>query len=127
MAKFEKYLRLDPSGELSWITIDRDHFLEGLYEAIGCIWVEHVQLLHGLECLVDETGAISGYQRVNFAASRLYGGYPSGVPLFGPVIFVRTGVGSSGEPEWLPLQPGHIRALEHRLNVDIPDPEEAAV
>lgn len=124
MAKLEKYLRLDPSGELSWITIDRDHFLEGLYEAIGCEWVEHVQLRHGLECLVDEVGALYGHQLINFPASRLYAGYISGVPLFGPVIFVRTGIGPSGEPEWLPLQPGDIRVLEHRLNVDIPDPVE---
>lgn len=34
MAKLEKYLRLDPSGELSWITIDREHFLDGLYEEV---------------------------------------------------------------------------------------------
>lgn len=123
MAKLEKYLRLDPRGNFEWITIDRDHFLDDLYEAIDCVMVEHVNLEYGLECLVDESGAINAYQRANPLASRLYAGYDFGVCLFGPVIFVRTGIGSSGEPEWLPIHPGHVRILEHRLNVDIPDPE----
>ena len=123
MPKLEKYLRLDPDGTFSWITIDRDHFLESLHEAIDCDMVEHVNLCYGLECLVDESGLISGYQRMNHLASTLYAGYSMGHRLFGPVIFVRTGIGSSGEPEWLPPYPGHVRILEHRLNVDIPDPE----
>ena len=124
MAK-EKYLRLDPDGDFSWITIDRDDFLGSLYDAIACDCVEHVNLKYGLECLVDESGLINGYQRFNPYASTLYAGYTSGAVLFGPVIFVRTGIGPSGEPEWLPIYPGQIRILEHRLNVDIPDPEVA--
>ena len=105
MAKLEKYLRLDPRGNFDWITIDRDYFLESLHEAIDCDLVEHVNLQYGLECLVDESGLISGYQRMNPLASRLYAGYAAGHRLFGPVIFVRTGIGSSGEPEWLPIHP----------------------
>ena len=124
MPKFEKYLRLDPSGELRWITIDRDRFLEDLYETIGTSSVEHVQLMHGLECIVDELGYYHDHQRANLHASPLYAGWIRGVPLVGAVVFVRTGLDEYGDYDWFPLLPGHIRTLEHRLGVDIPDPDQ---
>lgn len=126
MPKFEKYLRLDPSGELSWITIDRDHFLEGLYEAIGCTSVEHVQLLHNFECIVDKFGFFHDHQMANFFISPLYAGWYRGIPLVGPVVFVRTDLNEYDESDWFPLLPCNIRALEYFLGVDLPDPDQEA-
>lgn len=48
MPKLEKYLRLDPDGTFTWITIDRDDFFESLHEAIDCDCVEHVNLMHAV-------------------------------------------------------------------------------
>ena len=123
MAKFERYLRLDPSGEFSWITIDRDEFLEGLYAAIDCSMIEHVNLRYGFECIVDESGWFSPYQRANFYASRLYEGFFRGVPLIGPVVFVRTDFNDDGEPDWFPLKSFQLPLLERYLWIEIPDPE----
>lgn len=125
MPKLEKYLRLDPSGELSWITIDREHFLEGLYEAIGCTCVEHVQLLHDLECIVDESGFFHDYQKANLYASPLYAGWDRGVPLVGPVVFVRTGFAHNRELDWFPLGVVDLMRLHHYLHLPIPDQEVA--
>ena len=119
--KLEKYLRLDPSGELSWITIDRDHFLEGLYEAIGCQWVENVRLLGGFCAIVDEVGKIKDPpQPVNPLASRLYPGTAYGDPLVGPVVFVRIDL-VDGESDWCPLLPAQIRMLQAMLGIEIPE------
>lgn len=123
MAKLEKYLRLDPRGNFDWITIDRDHFYESMCEAIDCDLLELIGLQYGLDCVVDASGPFNSYQRMNPLASRLSAGYGNGHRLFGPVVFVVPGIGPSGDLECSPIYPGHIRILEHRLNVDIPDPE----
>ena len=122
--KLEKYLRLDPSGELSWITIDRDHFLKGLYEAIGCKYVEHVSLKPPFECIVDEFGWYSEHQYVNLYASRLYLGFSHGIPLVGPVVFVRTDYNEDGDPDWFPLASYQLPLLERALGIVIPDQED---
>lgn len=118
--KLEKYLRLDPSGELSWITIDRDHFLEGFYEAIGCTCVEHVLLKSPFECIVDESGWYSEHQYVNLYASRLYPGFSRGIPLIGPVVFVRTAIDEDGDPDLFPLASYQLPFLERALGIAIP-------
>lgn len=124
MAK-EKYLRLDPSGEVSWVTIDRDHLLEGLRDAIGCHWLENVHLSCGFCAIVDEVGKIKDPpQPVNPLASRLYLGTLFGDPLVGPVVFARIDL-VDGESDWCPLLPVQIRLLQNLLGVEIPDPEVA--
>lgn len=126
MPKFEKYLRLDPSGELSWITIDRYHFLEGLHKAIGCQWVENVRLPGGICAIVDEVGKIKDPpQPVNPLASKLYPGTAYGDPLVGPVVFARIDL-VDGESDWCPLLPAQVCMLQSVLGIEIPD-EEAAV
>lgn len=125
MAKLEKYLRLDPDGTLSWITIDRDHFLDGVYKAIGCDWVENVRLPGGIWAIVDEAGKMKNPpQPVNPLASRLYPGTAYGDPLVGPVVFARIDL-VDGEPDWCPLRPFQISMLQAVFGIEIPDMEEA--
>lgn len=121
MAKLEKYLRLDPSGELFWITIDRDHFLDGLREATGCRWFENVCLPGGVCAIVDDLGKIKDPpQPVNPLASRLYPGTAHGDFLCGPVVFARI------DPvyEWCPLLPFQLSMLQSVLGIEIPDQED---
>ena len=120
MAKLEKYLRLDPDGTLSWITIDRDHFLDGLYQAIGCTSVEHVSLRYGLECIVDESGWYSEHQVANLYASPLYHGWARGIPLIGPVVFVDSGWNDDGDLDWFPLRDDTLLLLSLKLCMSIP-------
>ena len=123
MAK-EKYLRLDPIGEVSWITIDRDHLLDGLRDAIGCKWLECVYLNYDICVIVDEIGKIKDPpQPINRFASRLYPGTVFGDPLVGPVVFARIDL-VDGEPDWCPLLPDDIGLLQHSLRIEIPNPEE---
>lgn len=123
MANFEKYLRLDPSGDLSWITIDRDHFLEGLHAAIGCEWLENVRLSGGVCAIVDEDGKIKDPpQPVNPLASLLYPGTAFGDPLCGSVIFARIDL-VDGESDWCPLLPFQLSMLQSVLGIELPDQE----
>lgn len=120
----EKYLRLDPIGEVSWVTIDREHLLEDLRDAIGCEWLEGVYLPYGVCVIVDEVGKIKDPpQPINWLASRLYPGTAFGDPLVGPVVFARIDV-VDGESDWCPLLPAQISLLQHSLGIEIPNPEE---
>lgn len=124
MAKLEKYLRLDPSGDVSWITIDCDHFLDGLREAIGCDWLENVRLPGGVCAIVDEVGKIKDPpQSVNPLASVLYPGTAYGDPLCGPVVFARIAL-VDGESDWCPLLPFQLSMLQSVLGIEIPDQED---
>lgn len=124
MAKFEKYLRLDPSGALSWITIDRDHFSEGLHDAIGCEWLENVRLPGGVCAIVGEVGKIKDPpQPVNPLASLLYPGTAFGDPLCGPVVFARIDL-VDGESDWCPLRPFQLSMLQSVLGIELPDQED---
>ena len=95
----EKYLRIDPSGDLTWIDIDRvpydfDPSIEGpsldqIYAALGCSYFEQVRtVIPGIVILVDESGRVKTPPCPhNELASRLYAGYLQGVDdICGPAL-----------------------------------------
>ena len=85
--KSEKYLLIDPSGDVSWISIDRvpykwDPTIEGMnidqiYSAIDCDCFEQVRsTIRNVVMLVDESGKLKRPPKPhNELASWLYAGW----------------------------------------------------
>ena len=122
MSKSEFYLVLDPDGELHWIHVsDRRQLAAAFRNAIGCDWLEHVNLPYGFGCVVDECGKIKlDPQPFNPLASRFYPGTQFGDPLVGPVVFVRIGL-VNGESDWVPLQDEDLRIISLMIGKEIPE------
>lgn len=131
----EKYLRIDPSGEISWISIDRvpydfDPSILGpsakqIHTAIGCSCFEMVRtVLPGLVILVDESGKLkSPPQRHNHLASQLYAGWLLGLDdICGPaIVFALRPTELYGELDLFPLSPAELAKLSLCLGVQLPE------
>lgn len=130
----ELYLRIDPSGDISWIKLDRVPYsltdgegisLDQLYAAIGCDCIEHVRtVIPGIVLVIDESGRIKDPpQRHNELASRLYYGWLCGVDnIVGPaVVCAMRPVGPYYEPDLFPLSPAEVMKLSLCLGVSIPE------
>lgn len=84
----DKYLVIHPSGDLSWMEAELDHFLDRCYETIGCSFVEQVWTnVRNMVIWVDEVGKLKNPpQPHNELASRLYAGYEYGDNIVGPAV-----------------------------------------
>ena len=134
--KTEKYLRIDPSCEISWVDIDRVPYswcdaegisLSQVYNLIGCSCVEQVRtVLPGIVLLVDESGRIKKPpQRHNELASRLYRGWLLGMDnIVGPAIVCSLEPTEPlGELDLFPLSSAQLAKLSLCLGVKLPDIE----
>lgn len=133
----EKYLLLDPSGQISWIDLDREPnygpvyqgdpalSFDQIYAAIGCDCVEQVRtVLHGLVLVIDESGKIKDPpQKHNELASKLYAGYHAGVDdICGPaIVMALRRSGPYGEEDWSPLSDADLARLSLFLGVKLPN------
>lgn len=131
----DKYLRIDPSGEITWISIDRVPYswdpgtlgpsLDQLYAAIGCSCIEQVRsVLPGVVLIVDESGRVKDPpQRHNELASRLYYGWLCGMDdIVGPaVVAALRPTGPLGELDMFPLNGTELAKLLLYLGLQIPD------
>ncbi len=131
----EKYLKIDPSGELSWIELERcarhNKFYLGaesldvrdLYPVIGCSCVEMVcSRIRGVVFMVDESGKIKDpMQPLNPLASKLYAGAPYGDMIHGPVVlFSLRPTPPIGEQDLFPLTQNELNLVSVCLGVKIP-------
>lgn len=130
----EKYLRIDPSGAISWVEIDRvpykfDPSIEGMsldqiYQHIGCSCMEQVRtVIPGIVLLVDESGRVkSPPQRHNEIASRLYYGWLVGMDdIVGPaLVCALRPTEPLGELDLFPLNQVELAKLSLCLGVQLP-------
>lgn len=131
----ERYLRIDPSGEISWISIDRvpyefDPSIEGLcldqiYAAIGCSCFEQVRtVIPGIVILIDESGKMkTPLKPPNHLANRLYAGYLYGLDyIAGPaIVCAMRPTPPIGEHDLFPLYPKELQQLSAVLGVHLPE------
>lgn len=132
----EKYLKIDPSGELSWIELERlprhDEIYYGaealdvrdLYPVIGCSCVEMVRSrIRGVVLMVDESGKMkTPIQCFNPLASKLYAGAAHGDMIHGPVVlFSLRPTPPIGEQDLFPLTPSELNLVSVCLGVKIPE------
>lgn len=111
----ERYLVIEPSGELRWIHTEREQLLQTFYAAIGCDCIETVQTLVPDVCMiVDESGKVkTPPQRHNERASQLYAGYINWTQannIVGPAVLVAVHP-VNGEPDLVPLNALELRRL----------------
>lgn len=134
--KTEKYLRIDPSGDITWIDIDRVPYswcdgegisLDQVHQQISCNCVKLVRtVLTGIVLLVDDSGRVkTPPQRHNEIASRLYRGWLLGMDnIVGPVIVCsERPTEPLGELDLFPLSSAEISKLSLCLGVKLPDIE----
>lgn len=130
----EKYLRIDPSGEITWIQLDRvlhkycdgdGPDLDQIHASIGCSCMEQVRtVIPGIVLLIDESGKIKDPpQRHNEIASRLYYGFLIGKDdIVGPVIVAALRPTEPyGELDLFPLNDVELAKLSLCLGVELPD------
>lgn len=130
----EKYLKIDPSGDFSWVDIDRVPYswcdaegmdLQQICQHIGCSCFEQVRtVLPGIVLLVDESGRIKNPpQRHNEIASRLYYGWLIGNDdIVGPALVCSLRPTEPiGELDLFPLTPAEESLLSLSLGVVLPD------
>lgn len=131
----EKYLRIDPSGEISWISIDRVPYefdpsfdglcLDQIYAAIGCSCFEQVRtIIPGIVILIDESGKMKTPPQLhNELASRLYAGYLYGFDnIVGPtIVCAMRPTPPIGEHDLFPLYPKELQQLSAVLGVHLPE------
>lgn len=130
----EKYLRIDPSGEITWIQIDCVHYswcdadglcLDQVHAAIGCDCMEQVRtVIPGIVLLIDESGKIKDPpQRHNEVASRLYYGFLIGKDdIVGPAIVAALRPTEPfGDRDLFPLNQVELAILSLCLGVELPD------
>lgn len=128
----EKYLRIDPSGEIAWVDIDRVPYtwtdgsgpsLNQIYSYIGCTCIEQVRtVIPDVVILVDESGKLKDPpQALNILASRLYRGSLYGDPIVGPVIVAALRrCGPLNELDLFPLERVDLAKLSLFLGVELP-------
>ncbi len=132
----EKYLKIDPSGELSWIELERcpryDEIYQGaesisladLYPIIGCGCCEQVySVIPGIVFMVDESGKIKDpMQPYNRLGSRLYAGSAYGDYIHGPIVlFSMQRTELYGEYDLFPLSASDEAKLSLFLGVSLPE------
>lgn len=114
----EKYMVIDPSGEIRWIEIDRLNLLEEFYEAIDCDCLENVRTIIPDVCLiVDESGRIKDPPKPhNDLASQLYLGWILGHDdIVGPAIVAAIHL-VDGESDWVPLNDIELFKVQNYLS-----------
>lgn len=131
----EKYLRIDPSGDLSWISIDRVPYewvpgyegisLDQIYAAIDCSCVVPVHtIINRVIMIVDESGNVKRPVKPhNELASRLYAGWLYGIDnIVGSVILCEfRPTEPYGEMDLFPLSPANLARVSLSLGVRLPE------
>ena len=122
----DRYLVIEPSGDLRWIHCHRDGLLDAFYSAIGCDCVENVYSIFSPICLiVDESDRIKHPPQVhNSLASRLYSGFFRGCDdIVGPCVLVamRRCDNEYGDMDWFPLNDDELTVLSIYLGINIPN------
>lgn len=132
----EMYLKIDPSGELSWIELERcarhDDIYQGaesisladLYPIIGCSCVEQVySVIPCIVFMVDESGKLKDpMQPYNPLGSRLYAGSAHGDFIHGPIVlFSMQRTEPFGEYDLFPLSAAQESVLSLFLGVVLPE------
>lgn len=130
----ERYLRIDPSGEISWISIDRVPYkwvdaeglnIDQIYAAIGCDCFEQVHtIIPGIVLLIDESGKMkTPPQDHNELASRFYMGYLHGLDnIVGPaIVAAMRPTPPIGEHDLFPLLPSELLKVELILGKRVPE------
>lgn len=130
----ERLLKIDPSGEISWVSIDRKPYnwtvgdgfsLNQIYAAIDCSCVEQVRtVLPGIVLLVDESGRIKDPPKPhNEIASRLYAGWISGWDdiVGSALICALRPVPPLMEHDWCVLNHAELLKLSLFLGVELPE------
>ena len=122
----EKYLKINPSGTLEWIELDRlprhnDIYcgaeaisVRDLHPVIGCSCVEQVStIIPGVVIMVDESGKIKDPpQPINHKACHLYAGSAYGDYIHGPaVVFSLRRTPPYGELDIFPLEAYQLLAV----------------
>lgn len=119
MSKLEKYLCIDPSGELRWIHLERKPrygpvyngaeaiSLKDIYPILDCTLCEQVHTcIRGVVLIIDECGRIKDPPKPhNEVASQLYNGWHyAGVDIRGSaVVCALHPVPPDGELDLVPL------------------------
>ena len=109
----EKYLVIEPCGEMRWIQTERKQLMQTFYAAIGCDCFETVRtMVPDVILIVDESGKVkTPPQEHNERASQLYRGYMiSGDDIAGPAILASIGP-VNGEMDIVPLNDLAFRRL----------------
>lgn len=131
----EKYLRIDPSGDVSWINIDRVPYkwdpgyegisLDQIYAAIDCSCMEQVHtIINRVVMIVDESGKLKRPVKPhNELASRLYAGWLYGIDdIVGSVILCELRATEPyGEMDLFPLSPANLARVSLSLGVCLPE------
>lgn len=117
----DRYLVIDPIGELRWIRTSRDNMVRDFHNAIDCNWLENVYtVLPGIVIIVDEVGKVKqNPQRYNPIASRLYAGSPFGDPIVGPAVLASIGL-VDGESDWVSLTNAQLQCVAQYLQIELP-------
>lgn len=118
----ERYLVIDPSGELRWIRTSRDNMVRDFHKAIDCNWLENVYTeLPGIVIIVDEVGKVKqNPQRYNPIASRLYAGREFGDFIHGPAVVASMGY-VDGESDWIPCSDAQLQCVAQYLQIELPE------
>ena len=109
----ERYMVLEPTGEIRWIQTEHEDLLDTLHREIGCDCVECVRtVVPDIALIVDESGKVKEPPQLhNRRASELYAGWTHGIDIAGPAVLVAIHwVG--GEREWVPLNELELRRLK---------------
>ena len=137
----EKYLCIEPSGEVRWIELERKPRFNGvyngeealslkdLYPIIGCSCCELVRTcLRDIVIMVDECGRIKTPPKPhNEIASQLYLGWHfGGDDICGTaVVFALRFTPPYGEQDIFPLTPDQEVQVAQILGVPLPDKENS--
>lgn len=116
----EKYMVIEPSGDVRWIEIDRLNLLEEFYDAIGCDCLENVRTIIPDVCLiVDESGRIKDPPQLhNDRASHMYLGWILGCDdIVGPAIVAAIHL-VDGESDWVPLNDFELFKVKNFLGLE---------
>lgn len=113
----ETYFKIDHTGKVSRLQIDRKDMLPEFYRALDCVSLENVRTVLRDVCLiVDEFGKIKQPAKpCNEVASCFYMGaiagldYISGDAIFAAIHLV------DGDPDWVPLTMRELVAVSHYL------------
>ena len=120
----EKYLVIEPSGEVYWINVVSELRRQTFCGIIGCDCLENVHTVFNSICLViDESGKVKPQPQLhNELASSLYLGYLYGKDnIAGPAILVGLeSVPPYGELDWCSLSAVQLDALA-LYGIPVPD------
>lgn len=122
----ERYLVIEPSGDLRWIELERKDLLDVFYKEIGCSCIESVRSVwYPIYLIVDDVGRLLNPPKPhNELASRLYPGWILGDDdIVGSVILVAVREDPNSlyhEYDFFPLNLEELEILSIYMGINIP-------